>query len=122
MIYINIVDKWNILFFIDGYTQEQLIYCLKKLDCSKKSIRKALKISKSINSGFTFSQPITSIVCISEATSIDEWFDTLIHELKHIQTHICDYYNVNESGEEAAYLIGYIMKKFIQAWKNKSKL
>jgi hypothetical protein len=39
---------------------------------------------------------------------------TLVHELKHVQSHICEYYNVSESGEEAAYLIGYLTKLIFQ--------
>jgi len=35
--------------------------------------------------------------------------NTIVHEAKHVQSHICEYYNVPEDSEEAAYLIGYIV-------------
>lgn len=52
----------------------------------------------------------TSIVMITKHTSKQEKFNTLIHELKHVQSHICKYYNVREDGEKAAYLIGFLAK------------
>ena len=65
------------------------------------------------NTGFThtdFSKK-KSIVGISETDSQEQFFNTLVHEIKHVQSHICKYYNVDEDSEEAAYLIGYIMQK-----------
>ena len=46
------------------------------------------------NMGFThtdFSKK-KSIVGISEADSQEQFFNTLVHEIKHIQSHICMYY------------------------------
>lgn len=36
---------------------------------------------------------------------------SLVHEAKHVQSHICKYYHVEEDSEQAAYLIGYIVQK-----------
>lgn len=36
---------------------------------------------------------------------------TQLREAKHVQSHICAYYDVDEDSEEAAYLIGYIAKR-----------
>lgn len=65
------------------------------------------------NSGFTHSNlnKKFSIVGIGIATSRKQLFNTLIHEIKHLQSHICKYYNVPEDSEDAAYLIGYIAMK-----------
>ena len=52
-----------------------------------------------------------SIVGISLTTSKAQFFNTLSHEIKHVQSHICRYYNVKEDSEAAAYLIGYIAQK-----------
>lgn len=43
---------------------------------------------------------------------------TKVHEAKHVQSHICEYYNVPEDGEQAAYLIGYIVQKMHRVFKN----
>lgn len=60
----------------------------------------------------------TSIVCIFRHPDQDQVFNTIMHEAKHVQSHICKYYNVEEDGEQAAYLIGYITMKMFQCFKN----
>lgn len=62
------------------------------------------------NSGFTHSdlKHKVSIVGIGKATSKKQFFNTVVHEIKHLQSHICKYYNIDEDSEDAAYLIGYI--------------
>lgn len=52
-----------------------------------------------------------SIVCIGKATNTSQFVSTAIHEAKHVQSHICAYYEVEEDTEDAAYLIGYIVKQ-----------
>lgn len=59
-----------------------------------------------------------SIVGISPTTSQEQFFNTLVHEAKHLQSHICRYYNVPEDGEQAAYLIGYIIQQMHKTFKN----
>lgn len=114
MIYIDVKGKWEIIVFTNKDSNRMLIKYLEQIGCSDNDIHKALEITESVNSGFTYTNPKTSIVYISDATSKSEWFNTLVHEIKHVQSHICDYYDVKENGEEAAYLIGYIMKKIMQ--------
>lgn len=116
MIYIDIQDKWEVCIFTQWDDVYFLIQSLKKLNCAYKTIRSAIKITESYDSGFTFSnlRLKASVVYISPTSSKPEWFDTLVHELKHVQSHICEYYDIDESGEEAAYLIGYLMKNVMQ--------
>lgn len=65
------------------------------------------------NTGFTHTDfnKKRSIVGISYTTSKAQFFNTIIHELKHVQSHICKYYKVSEDSENAAYLIGFIAQK-----------
>ena len=72
------------------------------------------------NKGFTYTDIYKkkSIVGISETDSQEQFFNTLVHEAKHVQSHICKYYNVEEDSEEAAYLIGYIIQRMHRAFKN----
>jgi hypothetical protein len=72
------------------------------------------------NSGFThtnFNKRL-SIVGIGKADSKKQFLNTIVHEAKHIQSHICNYYDVNEDSEDAAYLIGYIVMKMYECFKN----
>lgn len=65
------------------------------------------------NTGFTYTDTSrrTSIVGIASATSQEQLLNTIVHEAKHVQSHICEYYNVPEDSERAAYLIGYIVQR-----------
>lgn len=60
----------------------------------------------------------TSIVGIAATSSQEQLLNTLVHEAKHVQSHICDYYNVPEDGEQAAYLIGYLVQKMHRVFRN----
>lgn len=53
----------------------------------------------------------TSLVCISDTTSDAQFLNTVVHESKHVQSHICSYYGIDEDSEEAAYLIGHIIQR-----------
>lgn len=70
--------------------------------------------------GFTYTNfnKKTSIVGISSTSSQEQFINTIIHEAKHVQSHICEYYEVPEDGEQAAYLIGYIVQKMHRVFRN----
>lgn len=72
------------------------------------------------NTGFTYTNydKKRSIVGIAETTSKEQFINTIVHEAKHVQSHICNYYSVSESGEKAAYLIGYIVQKMFRVFKH----
>ena len=59
-----------------------------------------------------------SIIGISDTSSKQEFINTIVHEAKHVQSHICRYYDVPEDGEQASYLIGYIVMKMYEAFKH----
>jgi len=71
------------------------------------------------NSGFTHTnfKKRLSIVGIGQADSKKQFLNTIVHEAKHVQSHICMYYDVPEDGEDAAYLIGYIVMKMYNVFK-----
>lgn len=70
--------------------------------------------------GFTYTdfKRKQSIVGIGKSTSNSQLLNTIVHEAKHIQSHICKYYHIDESSEDAAYLIGYIVQKMYKVFKN----
>lgn len=72
------------------------------------------------NTGFTYTDfnRLKSVVGISRTTSQEQFFNTVVHEAKHVQSHICKYYDVDEDSEEAAYLIGYIIQQMHRAFTN----
>ena len=73
-----------------------------------------------LNSGFTQTDfnKRRSIVGIGKTASKDQFLNTIVHEAKHVQSNICEYYNVPEDGEQAAYLIGYLVMRMYKCFKN----
>ena len=69
--------------------------------------------------GFTYTnfEKKQSIVGIGKSTSSAQFLNTVTHEAKHLQSHICRYYNIEEDSEEAAYLIGYIVQQMFAAFR-----
>ncbi len=71
------------------------------------------------NAGFThtdFNKKL-SIVAIGLASSREQFINTIAHEAKHLQSHICQYYNVEEDTEQAAYLMGYLIERMYSKFK-----
>lgn len=93
---------------------------LWSMKCSSKIALYILENSlTSKNSGFCFTNTVikATLICISESESDEELLNTVVHEAKHLQSHICSYYNIDESGEEAAYMIGDIVEKLYNVFK-----
>ena len=114
--YIQLGDRdWNVLVYYNVGKQDlvEVVDSLKQLDCSKQDLKKCIKVLKRKNTGFTFSNTDykMSIVCIGESTSIGQFVNTAIHEAKHVQSHICEYYDIAEDTETAAYLIGHLVHR-----------
>jgi hypothetical protein len=72
------------------------------------------------NTGFTqtdFSKR-QSIVGISNVTNKSQLINTIVHEAKHVQSHICEYYGIEEDTETAAYLIGHLVHRMYKMLEN----
>lgn len=115
--YIGLGDKdWGVLVYynVDEDGIDDVLYALSELDCPESDINKAedLLLSK-YNTGLTFSNDKykMSVVCIGKADCKEQFLNTIVHEAKHVQSHICTYYGVEEDGETAAYLIGHIVQR-----------
>lgn len=112
--YIQLGDRgWNVLVYYNVKPEDfvEVADSLEQLDCSKDEIRKSLRALRNKNAGLTFSNTEykMSIVCIGEATNVGQFVNTTIHEAKHVQSHICEYYGIAEDTETAAYLIGHLV-------------
>ena len=71
-----------------------------------------------LNQGFTYTDTIQrkSVVVIGNTDSLQQFYNTVVHEAKHLQSAICRYYDVSENSEDAAYLIGYIVMKMSECF------
>ena len=86
---------------------------LKQLDCTKADIHAAIKTLSKKNTGFTYSNSDykMSLVCVGRATNVGQFVNTCVHEAKHVQSHVCSYYRIEDNSEDAAYLMGYIVQR-----------
>lgn len=114
--YIQLGDRdWNVLVYYNVEPDDfvEVADSLRQIGCPEEDLRKALKTLRRKNTGLTFSSTEykMSIVCIGHATNVGQFVNTAIHEAKHVQSHICSYYGVDEDSEAAAYLIGHLVHR-----------
>lgn len=114
--YIQLGDQgWNVLVYYNVQPEDfvEVADSLEQLDCPEDDMRLALRTLRKKNTGFTYSNDeyMMSVVCIGNASSIGQFVNTAIHEAKHVQSHICAYYNIPENSETAAYLIGHLVHR-----------
>lgn len=106
---------WNVLIYYMVSPSDflEIEDSLLQVGCPLEEIEESFEVLKKKNTGLTFSNTDykMSVVCISETTSVDQFVNTVIHEAKHVQSHICEYYNIAEDSERAAYLIGYLVQR-----------
>lgn len=118
--YIEIPNKkWGIIFICnydinDEYVE--LMATMRSFGLSQEKARKALSILSNYNTGMTLSieDLRMSVVFVSETTSESEFWDTAIHEIKHVADHIIAYYDVKWDSEDAAYLTGFLTKQLVE--------
>lgn len=114
--YIQLGERgWNVLVYYGVHEEDfmEVEDALLQLGCSRGTVKKSLKVLTRENTGFTFSNSdyLMSIVCIGPSSDISQFVNTAIHEAKHVQSHICSYYDIPEDSEDAAYLIGYLVQR-----------
>lgn len=113
--YIKLGEGWNVLVYYGVYEEDFLEVedALKQLGCSRQDVRRSLKVLTKENTGFTFSNSEykMSIICIGPSSDVSQFVNTAIHEAKHVQSHVCAYYKIEEDSEDAAYLIGYLVQR-----------
>lgn len=104
----------TIYYNVNKHNADYVLNQLIEYGCPKKDAIKSLKILlRKKNCAFTFSNTDykLSIVGIGECDSQEQFVNSVVHECKHVQSHICEYYNITEQGETAAYLIGHIVQR-----------
>lgn len=117
--YLDIAGKWAFIFAyrIEEKDLGEVGDWLEALGAAPVDIIHAQGVLLGLNKGFTFSNSRLrmSVMCISDATSLEQWWDTVSHETDHLQDAILQYYDVKPGTEDAAYLQGYIMRAIVKA-------
>ena len=119
--YLDIAGKWDFVFAysIGPDDLDEVGEWLKVLGARPREIRQAKHLLTKTNKGLTLSYSglRMSVMCIGDATSLEQWWDTLSHEIDHLQDAVMEYYGVEPGTEDAAWLQGYIMRLIVRAMK-----
>ena len=119
--YLDIAGKWAfvIAYSIGPDDLDEVGEWLKALGARPRKIRQAKRLLTKLNKGLTLSYSglRMSVMCIGDATSLEQWWDTLDHEIDHLQDAILEYYGVKHGTEDAAWLQGYIMRLIVRAMR-----
>jgi hypothetical protein len=117
--YLDIVGKWAFIFAynIGEDNLDEIGEWIEALGASRKEIKRTQRLLQTPNKGFTFSKESLrmSVVCIGNTTSLEQWWDTLSHEIDHLQDAVMQYYDISPGTEDAAWLQGYIMRLIVKA-------
>lgn len=117
--YLDIAGKWAFIFAynIGEDNLDEIGQWIEALGASRKEIKRTQRLLQTPNKGFTFSKESLrmSVVCIGNTTSLEQWWDTLSHEIDHLQDAVMQYYDVEAGTEDAAWLQGYIMRLIVKA-------
>lgn len=117
-------NKWAFIFSYDIEDNDvnNITNWLRSLGANDNDIQRSQHIILGKNKGLTFSNDNLrmSVMCISNATSEEEWWNTVVHEIYHIQHTICSYYDIEPGQEECAYLQGELMRLIMQGIRRTS--
>ena len=118
--YLDVAGKWDIVLVWDigAEVSAMLVGWLEALGATRAEARKACNVlTGGLNRGFSYSNPDLqmSLVCIGDASSRAQWWDTVAHEVDHLQNAIMEVYDVEPGTEDAAWLQGYLMRLIVDA-------
>lgn len=106
---------WNVTAYyaVTGYQYNEIMSNLERIGCSGQNLQIAsenLKNNK-LNTGITYSNTYMreSVMVVAVASSAEQFHRALIHEIRHLQSHIATAYNIDEKGEEVCYLLDDIV-------------
>lgn len=57
-----------------------------------------------------------SIVLFNKHKDRQDYINSIVHEAEHVKQAILDYYNIEDIGENPAYLIGYLVSKMYEVY------
>lgn len=111
------IDKynWNITAYyaVTGYHLNEIMSNLMRIGCNGDYMREAYEnLSKNnVGSGLTYSNYLLreTVMVVALTSSAKEFHKALIHEIRHVQSHIATAYNIDEKSEEVCCLLDDIV-------------
>ena len=108
---------WTIYAYIavHRYYRDEILERMMELRADEQTLVRADTnlSSGNLNNGLTFSNGrMRSTVWVTQLTSsAGEFFNSIVHEIRHLQQHIANEYGLDENSEEVCYLCGDIALK-----------
>jgi hypothetical protein len=95
---------------VSEYYVDDIMTQLWEIGCDGEYARRAyenLSVSE-LDTGLTYSNSACreTVMVVGMASSAEEFFNSLLHELRHVEAHIASACHLNPNGEEVAYLCG----------------
>lgn len=117
--YINVDDKWGVVIGYDLRTLDEYKVRSSLIDAGLRGERLEKAITTLFdhtNTGMCISimDLRMSLIYIGDASSEEQFWDTLSHELYHATQAICEYYNADVANEDGAWTMGYLMRKAVK--------
>ena len=105
---------WVVYVFIavDEYYTYEILDKMRQIGADNHFLARAHKnlTDGNLDGGLTYSNPTEhKTVWVTElTTSADEFFNSIVHEIRHLQQHISNAYGIDQNSEEVCYLCGDI--------------
>lgn len=98
---------------VTRYYVAEIMDNLRRIDCDAEFLKAAYKNLKEnkLNSGLTYSnfKLRESVKVVALASSAKQFHQALMHEIRHLQSHIATTYMISEKGEQVCYLFDDIV-------------
>lgn len=97
--------------WIDGDEElDKVVESLLPVGCSKESALDVASVLSEPDTGYTYTDygGRFTLAFVSRGSSMEQFYDTVQHEQKHIVEHISSYFGVDPKSEESAYLQGEV--------------
>ena len=101
--------KARIFYAVTRYDIEEIMHSLHSIGCRAEHAKGAYKslLRNEVGSGLTFSnyRRRHSVVVVALTSTAEQFHRCLIHELRHLQSHIASADNLDEKSEQVCYLL-----------------
>ena len=104
-----------VYYSVDSYYADEILSRMRRIGCSEKMLEEAEANMKSdrMDTGVTYSNYLyrTTVMVIGRASSDRQFFNSFIHELRHLEDDLGNMNGIEHDGEEIAYLSGHIAER-----------